>query len=137
HERVCRQEIMDQPSLEPGLHRHALHGLARINWLSGSDRILWKPLKALALEYPGRRLRLLDVASGGGDVPIRLWRRARRAGLDVEIHGGDISRTAVAHAQAQARNAGADVTFFQLDALDDNLPAGFDVVASSLFLHHL
>ncbi len=30
-----------------------------------------------------------------------------------------------------------DVPFFQLDALNDPLPEGFDVVTCSLFLHHL
>src|SRR5205085_807704 len=93
--------------------------------------------KALARERAGRPVRVLDVATGGGDVPIRLWRRARRAGLNLDIHGGDISATALHFARQKARMAGAEVTFFALDVHNDGVPAGFDVLTASLFLHHL
>src|SRR5918912_1375115 len=81
--RLLRPEVMDQPGLDPRRHAHALRGLARINFWSGSAGILWPDLAALARETAPRPLRVLDVATGGGDVPIRLWRRARRAGLDL------------------------------------------------------
>jgi SAM-dependent methyltransferase len=136
-QRRCRPEVMDQPGLSPSRHVRALRGLARINLLSGSAGILWGPLKALGRELGTRALRVLDVASGGGDVPIRLWRRARRAGLDWDVEGCDISPVAVEHARACAARAGAEVRFFVHDALRDPLPAGYDAVISSLFLHHL
>ncbi len=75
-ERRCQPELMDEPGLDPERHRQALQGLARINWLSASDRILWHPIRALARELAGKPLRVLDIATGGGDVPIRLWQRA-------------------------------------------------------------
>ena len=37
----------------------------------------------------------------------------------------------------EANRRGADVSFFQLNAIDDAIPSGYDVVMSSLFLHHL
>ena len=80
---------------------------------------------------------MLDIASGGGDVPIRLWQRAQRAGLSMEVAGVDASPTAVAHAQAAALRAGTAVSFSTLDVLREALPAGFDVLTCSLFLHHL
>jgi 2-polyprenyl-3-methyl-5-hydroxy-6-metoxy-1,4-benzoquinol methylase len=135
-ERSCQREIMDDPCLAPAPHVQALRGLARINWISASDRILWKPLRELA-EQQRRPLRVLDVATGGGDVPIRLWRRAQRAGLKLDIHGGDISPTALELARQNAAQAQADVTFFKLDVKNDGLPQGFDVLTCSLFLHHL
>jgi SAM-dependent methyltransferase len=128
---------MDQPGLSPSRHVRALRGLARINLVSGSAGILWGPLEALGRALGTRSLRVLDVASGGGDVPIRLWRRARRAGLDWDVEGCDISPVAVEHAHSCATRAGADVRFFVHDALRDPLPAGYDAVISSLFLHHL
>jgi len=136
-QRRCRPEVMDQPGLSPSRHVRALRGLARINLISGSARILWGPLEALGRELGTRPLRVLDVASGGGDVPIRLWRRARRAGLDWDVAGCDVSPVAVAHARACAARAGAAVRFFVHDALHDPPPAGYDAVISSLFLHHL
>jgi 2-polyprenyl-3-methyl-5-hydroxy-6-metoxy-1,4-benzoquinol methylase len=128
---------MDDPGLEPARHAEALTALARINWISGSDRILWNPLKSLARSVPGRTLRVLDVATGGGDVPIRLWRRARQAGLEMEFHGTDISSTALEIAKKRARVAGAEVAFFRTDIQSERIPDGFDVLTCSLFLHHL
>jgi len=135
--RRCEPEVMDQPSLDPRDHVQALRGLARINRLSASDRILWSRIAGVARDCSDRPLRVLDVASGGGDVAIRLWRRAQRANLRMEIFGADASMTAVEHAQTNAQSAGAAVEFFQLDVVRSELPEGFDVITSSLFLHHL
>jgi SAM-dependent methyltransferase len=134
--RRLRPEVMDQPGLDPRHHRQALRGLRRINFWSGSAGILWPPLAALA-RAASRPLRLLDLATGGGDVPIRLWHRACRAGLPLVVEGCDVSPFAVEHAKRQAVRSGAEVRFFVANALTDDLPAGYDAVVCSLFLHHL
>jgi 2-polyprenyl-3-methyl-5-hydroxy-6-metoxy-1,4-benzoquinol methylase len=134
-QRRRQPEIMDQPGLDPERHRRALRGLERINFWSRSAGILWRPLAALAREYGP--LRVLDLATGAGDVPIRLWRTARRARLALHVDGCDLSPDAVAHALRRAAEAGADVRFFTWDALAGPLPAGYDAVVCSLFLHHL
>jgi 2-polyprenyl-3-methyl-5-hydroxy-6-metoxy-1,4-benzoquinol methylase len=139
-------EIMDQLDLAPKRHVHALRGLARINWWSGSARLLWQPILAYARQQRkgvGSSLpawtpfRLLDVATGGGDVPIRLWHKARRAGLALAIAGCDRSFQAVDYASSRARTCRADVHFFQWDVLQNGLPGDYDIVAASLFFHHL
>src|SRR5437879_5864891 len=93
-QRRRESEIMDRPDLEERRHAQALRGLARINRWSGSARILWRPLQAVARQWGSAPLRLLDVATGGGDVPLRLWRKARRAGMALEVEGCDRSPTA-------------------------------------------
>jgi 2-polyprenyl-3-methyl-5-hydroxy-6-metoxy-1,4-benzoquinol methylase len=134
----CReQEIMDQPGLLPSRHRAALAGLARINRLSASAGIVWPRLRALSKRVNGQPVRVLDIASGGGDVPIRVWQRAQRAGMTFEIDGCDISPTAIEYAARQAAAAGAAVRFFSLDAVHDSIPDGYDALMCSLFLHHL
>jgi predicted nicotinamide N-methyase len=130
-------EIMDQPDISPKLHGEAMRGLERINLFSGSSSIVWRPIRELARQCPGRPLRVLDLATGAGDIPISLWHRARRAGLSVEIHACDRSEHALAHARARAHRQGAEIHFFSWDALRGPLPEEYDVVASSLFLHHL
>src|SRR2546430_5632411 len=55
--------------------------------------------------------------SGGGDVPIRLWGKARRAGLPLTVEGCDVNPVAVDHATRQAGRRGAAVRFFVADAL--------------------
>ena len=132
-------ELMDQPGLDAGLHGQALRGLAWINWLSNTSLVIWRQIHQLAREPDAPRpIRILDVACGGGDVAQRLARRAQRAGIEAHVDGCDINPVAIAHARAAApRWETANVSFFQHDALRDPLPDGYDVVTSSLFLHHL
>jgi 2-polyprenyl-3-methyl-5-hydroxy-6-metoxy-1,4-benzoquinol methylase len=128
---------MDRADLDPDRHRHALQGLERINWLSGSAGILWPSIRRLAEETNGESLRILDVACGAGDLSIALFRRATRAGLNLRLEAADISSRALEHAKGRAEAAGARILFFQLDALTDDFPSDYDIVFSSLFLHHL
>ena len=135
--RIREPEIMDDPALDGSRHEAALRGLSRLNYLSGSARTIWTPLAALARQLGQQQLRVLDVATGAGDVPLRLWRRARRAGLDLQIHGVDVSQRAVEFATGRAVVEQAAIHFGVLDVLAGPLPGGFDVVTCSLFLHHL
>src|ERR1700722_2409018 len=129
-------ELMDQPGLECAQRIGALRGLARINWWSRSAGILWPALRELARQT-SRTLRVLDLATGGGDVPLALARRAKRAGVSLQLEGCDVSLVAVEHANANARREGGDVRFFVHDVLNGPLLNGYDVVMCSLFLHHL
>lgn len=125
---------MDRPDLDPEAHRRALRGLARINALSRTSAAIWK---GLAPWVRDDRLRVLDLACGGGDVPVALWKRARRARVGVEIEGRDRSELAVEVARERAEEAGAPLRYRTADVLEDPLPDGADVVMTSLFLHHL
>ena len=132
-------EVMDQPDIEPERFIGALVGLRRVNIATQTTRLLWPDIEAAARRHPGRQLRVLDVGSGGGDVLVGLWRRAKRAGLDIAFDGCDISPLAIAHAKAHIKRSGADgsVNIFALDVLKDALPEGYDVITTTLFLHHL
>jgi 2-polyprenyl-3-methyl-5-hydroxy-6-metoxy-1,4-benzoquinol methylase len=132
--RRLQPELMDQPNMSGARHRRALRGLQRINAWSGSARILWRPLADLARSNP---IRVLDVATGAGDVPVRLWHKANQHGLQLEIHGCDRSASALEYARQHALARKADVRFFQWDVYQGGLPDGYDVLISSLFLHHL
>jgi SAM-dependent methyltransferase len=136
-ERRRQPELMDQPGLDRDSHFQALRGLERINRWSGSARILWRPLLRVARQVGGPAFRVLDIATGGGDLPVGLWRRATRAGLAMQFDAWDISPDAVDYARARAARVGADVRFFIKDALADDIPPDYDAVISSLFLHHL
>jgi len=126
-------ERMDDPRLDPALHADALRGLERINAVSATARAVWGPLRKLA--GPGR-LRVLDLACGAGDVAIALDRRARRAGLPIDVAACDLSPRALEHARTEAEARGAGVEFFPCDVLS-SFPHGYDVYLCTLFLHHL
>jgi 2-polyprenyl-3-methyl-5-hydroxy-6-metoxy-1,4-benzoquinol methylase len=127
---------MDDPGLDPARHVRALHALDTVNTLSWTAGRVWREIMALGL--PSRRcVRVLDVACGGGDVAVSLARRARRAGVALEVDACDRSPVALEHASAVAARHGVEVRFFAHDALAAPLPDGYDLVTSSLFLHHL
>jgi 2-polyprenyl-3-methyl-5-hydroxy-6-metoxy-1,4-benzoquinol methylase len=128
---------MDDPALAPASHAAALAGLARINRISRSVNMIWRPIRALARAQGLREVSVLDVATASGDVPVGLYRRAQRDGLALRAAGIDRSPTAIGLARERAHRAGAAADFQVRDALGQPLPEGFDVVTCSLFLHHL
>ena len=136
-ERELEPEEMDDPAIAIERLHGALTGLTRINFISDSARIVWSPIARLARKLKVDRLRVLDIATGAGDVPRALWRKARRAGLDLEICGVDFSPRSIDFARQRAAETNTPITFECRDALADELPAGYDVVMCSLFLDHL
>jgi len=134
--RVRLPELMDDPSLGECWHHEALRGLSRLNRLTRVARLIWPPLAELSRRL-GRPPRVLDVATGAGDIPRALLQIARRHGGALELSGCDISPRAIEFAQRQAEAAGARINFFQCDVLNDELPGSYDAVICTLFLHHL
>ncbi len=143
---------MDDAALDLRRHFAALRGLARINRASRTAATLWSALARWARPRPAESrlsspigsnggpaqpISLLDIATGAGDIPIRLWHYARQAGLPMKISGCDVSPRALDFARRQADRVAAEVRFLVLDAVKDELPPGCDVITCSLFMHHL
>jgi 2-polyprenyl-3-methyl-5-hydroxy-6-metoxy-1,4-benzoquinol methylase len=135
--RILEPEEIDDPELAQDQLYGALHGLTRINFLSASAASVWSPIRRLAKRLKTTHLRILDIATGAGDIPVALWRKGKRAGLKLEILGVDISERALDFARERGAVCGEDVQFRQLDVFADEIPPGYDVLVSSLFLHHL
>ena len=75
-----------------------------------------------------RRLRVLDIGTGSGCIPITLALEIP----DTEIMATDISITALRTAEENARHLNANVTFIQHDILKEELPfSDLDVVISN------
>ena len=136
-ERILEPEDIDDPALGKEQLFGALRGLTTINFLSASAGSVWAPMVRLAQQRKQEKLRILDVATGGGDIPRALWRKGKRAGLKLEVLGIDISERALEFAAQQCSDCGSDIRFEQRDVLRAGLPEGYDVIVSSLFLHHL
>ncbi|MCA9050684.1 MAG: methyltransferase domain-containing protein [Planctomycetaceae bacterium] len=135
-QRHRQPELMDAPHLDAQQHHAALTGLRRVNYFSRTTSVIWDALQPL-IRSEQRRLSVLDIGCGGGDLVAQLAQRFRAAGLQYQIEGCDISATAVAY----AKSAYADdphVRFSVRNVLSDPPePAGCDVVICTLFLHHL
>lgn len=135
--RRLRPELMDDPGLDAAEHLAALRALRLLNRVSRTARTLWGPIRALAAVPGHPTVRVLDLATGSGDVPLALARLSAAAGVPLTIDGCDASERAVEAAQGLARERGASCRFFRLDAIRDPLPGDYDVVMCSLFMHHL
>ena len=135
--RVLVPELMDDPSLARDEHQRALSGLARLNRWSGVARTTYAHIRKYAIESGNRPLRLLDIASGSGDLPIAWAKRAAREGLTIDITTTDISGFAVERQRQLAHSAGVSITAMEIDCVNNPLPTGYDLVTCCLFIHHL
>jgi 2-polyprenyl-3-methyl-5-hydroxy-6-metoxy-1,4-benzoquinol methylase len=129
-------EWMDQPDIDPDLHLHALKGLSRLNYFSNSISLLWKPLRTLALANP-HDFSVLDVATGSGDIPLALSKKAKQAGINIKFSVTDKSAFALNLVREKAHQHNLPIQCFETDALDGPPFPVHDVVICSLFLHHL
>jgi release factor glutamine methyltransferase len=81
-------------------------------------------------KFPVDQLKILDIGSGSGCIPVSLKRRIRRA----EVWSCDISPDALEVSKKNATALGTDVNFLQLDFLDEEqwerLPS-FDIIVSN------
>ncbi|MBY0547859.1 MAG: methyltransferase domain-containing protein [Candidatus Obscuribacterales bacterium] len=130
-------EMMDNPSLDVDAHKLALRDLSRLNRFSCSVDVLWGSIQDYCFKRSLKSVRLLDVATGSGDILIELEKRGRCAGLQVNGFGCDISSVAVSEASRRTESEGAQSRFFVLDPVRQGIEEKFDIATVSLFTHHL
>ncbi len=146
-QKAVGKSSLDAASVEPCVHREPLQFFDRERAFYGARSVVYAHVVAKQqaradLSEPEPCPAPDEIVDenqtfGGGDVPIALLRRLRSRGLSVEIDGCDVNPIAVEQATDRAKRQGVSATFFQHDVLDDALPDGYDIVMSSLFLHHL
>src|SRR2546426_1951524 len=136
-------ELMDAPERSAGDLRENLRDLERMNRFLGAhafvrrylDRILpvWRGHRSLE----GRTLRVLDVATGGADIPAAVVGWGRRRGIPVRVVGID-RHPAIARIAGTTQAACPAITVIQADACALPFRSGsFDVCLCHLALHHL
>ncbi|TWT60482.1 methyltransferase domain-containing protein [Rubinisphaera italica] len=127
---------MDDPDLDRAEHAMALQGLARINLVTCSTRMLWRNILTLSQETE-KPLSVLDVACGGGDVLLTLAKKGQAAGCNMKWIACDLSPTAIETTASHFEAAQLPVETHIQNALEPDHSLQADVVFCSLFLHHL
>ncbi len=129
-------ELLDVPVSESDLEE-SLSDISRLNRYFGGSWVTRCHLVRLLGKESGRPVTILDVGSGGADIPIRLVGWARRRGRRFRVIAVDRDRQILEVARRRAR-AYPEIAFVQADGL--HLPVrsgGVDAAISSLTLHHL
>ena len=132
-ERAHAEELMDADDLDPGTYASVVGDLARVNVVTMAAR---PTLAFLDRALAGRRrLKLLDVGFGDGDMLRRIARWAVGRGIAAELVGVDLNpRSEVA---ARAHTA-TDLPIRWITGDYAELAGqGWDAVVSSLVAHHM
>lgn len=128
---------MDDPLLDPIVHKHALNGLARIHRFNRTPARIWKTIRSQVVIDDRKPLSIMDLGCGDGYLLRRLYALAKVEGLHLELVGCDFSDHAIGFARAAADREKVPIDFHQIDVTAvSELPSQTDVVLCSLFLHH-
>lgn len=131
-------ELLDHPGDSSAELAGNLADLARLNRYFGTTCTIQAQLERLLARLdPRAPLRVLDLGTGGADIPVALVRWARRRGRRLRVLAVDRDGAILAHARRRVA-AYPEITLLQADALALPLKDGSVAVAfSTLTLHHL
>jgi hypothetical protein len=140
--RLAAPELMDDPARSPQELGATLRDLRWINRAFGAHAIVRAYLDEILPLWQGRRapgvpLTLLDVATGGADVPQAVAEWGTRRGVPVRIVAVDRHSTTIRLAR-DTTSATPTIRVVRADARTLPFPDGaFDVCLCTLALHHL
>lgn len=130
-------ELIDLPSSSLLELAQNLKDMAFINKYMGVHRMVRFHLGCLLRKRAHlEEIRVLDLATGSGDVPVSLIRWARQRNLKMRVVGLDINKLVLSIARGMSSNF-PEIDFMQGDLL--NLPfkpSSFDYVLCNTALHH-
>jgi ubiquinone/menaquinone biosynthesis C-methylase UbiE len=134
--RAAGAERMDEPGQDPAELGRSLADLRGVNRWLGGYRVVLHHLARLAARHPRPAYRVLDVATGSADIPLRVAAWARGKGMRMEIVATDLHPTTLEWARRHAAGD-ADVRVEAADALELPYEDGaFDFALCSTALHH-
>jgi ubiquinone/menaquinone biosynthesis C-methylase UbiE len=134
--RMAGAELMDEPAQDHGELAVSLADLRGVNRWLGGTRVALHHLAELIERHPRGEYRILDIATGSGDIPLRIAAWARREDVQLRIVATDNHQTTL----EMAREHTAAEPWIRVEVADAlKLPypdESFDVVLFSTALHH-
>jgi SAM-dependent methyltransferase len=126
-------ELMDRPQPVTPELTSDLRNLRKLNRYFGSYRLIEHFLRRWI--QPRSRMRILDLATGSGDIPRLIVDYARKKGASVTVEAIDQQSSTLEIARGLSTNY-PEIDFMQGDALSFGLEKQYDIVLSTLALHH-
>lgn len=131
------EEWMDQPSTSPEAFSRALVDIQWVNRNLGGTETMLKTVVQMLPPHEANPIHILDLGTGSADIPLALLRWSETARRALQITAVDLHPVAVAEARQLCKNA-PQIQVIQADALHLPYPdQSFDLVISSMFMHHL
>jgi len=124
---------MDRPQPVSSELEKDLRNIRQLNRFFGSHRLVLHFLRRWI--KPGDHVRIVDLATGSGDIPRLIVDRTRKIGAKVEIAALDQQSATI----EIARKLSADypeISFVEANILEWQPADPYDIVLCSLALHH-
>src|SRR6266404_711474 len=126
-------EMMDRPQPVSAELERDLQYLRQLNRWFGSYRLVLRFMRHWI--KPDARTRIVDLATGSGDIPRLIADYARRIGAQVEIDALD--RQPATLEIATKLSAGySEISYREADILEWDSAEAYDIVLCTLTLHH-
>lgn len=131
------EEIMDDLNYDGEILHDSLDKLAKINKWLGGNNVTINGLKTLLKKHPkDTPITIIDLGCGGGDVLRDVAHFGQKNGYRFKLIGLDANPNTIKYAIELSRNYD-NISFTTINIFSDafkNLK--YDVVLSTLFLHH-
>jgi len=126
-------EMMDRPQPVSAELECDLQRIRQLNRWFGSYRLLLVFIRRWI--KPGTRMRIVDLATGSGDIPRLIADYAREIGAQVEIDALD-RQPATLEVATKLSTGYPEIYYRQADILELDSVGTYDVVLCTLALHH-
>jgi len=126
-------EMMDRPQpVSPELERD-LERLRQLNRWFGSHRLVSTFIRRWIM--PGPQIRVVDLATGSGDIPRLLVEYARKIGAQIKIDAVDQQAATLEIARSLSADY-PEISYYAANILEWDCPQKYDMAFCSLVLHH-
>jgi 2-polyprenyl-3-methyl-5-hydroxy-6-metoxy-1,4-benzoquinol methylase len=126
-------ELMDRPQPVSIELERDLRSIRQLNRWFGSYRVVRHFVRRWI--RPGARMRIIDLATGSGDIPRLIADHARKIGAEVEIDAVD-KQSATLEIARGLSGGYPEISYVEENILQLKPSHRYDIVLCSLVLHH-
>ncbi len=135
-ERIDRPELMDSEVFPVDEMRSALRFLGITNRFFDGSAVIVRHFESWSRAWnPQQPIRVLDVGTGGAEIPIAVVRWARERNLRMHVTAIDLVSEVASIARENTRDY-PEITVLQKNVFDLE-ETTFDYVTASLLFHHV